>query len=88
MHRILKPGGILTTSTDYYPTAIDTRGQLAHEAPIKIFTKSEIEEMLRLAQRVGLELTGEVDLDCVDKPIRWETYDLEYSYVLFTLRKR
>jgi SAM-dependent methyltransferase len=88
MHRVLKPGGILTTSTDYYPTAVDTRGQLAHEAPIKIFTKAEVEEILKLAQRVGFELTGEVDLDCTDKPIRWEIYDLEYSYVLFTLRKR
>jgi SAM-dependent methyltransferase len=88
MHRLLTPGGVLITSTDYYPTAIDTRGQLAHEAPIKIFTKTEVEEMLTMAQRAGFELTGEIDLDCTSKPIRWETYDLEYSYVLFTLRKR
>ena len=87
LHRVLKPGGILVTSTDYYPTSIDTRGQLAHEAPIKIFTKKEVEEMLMMAQQVGFEPTGEIDLDCTNKPIRWETYDLEYSFVLFTLRK-
>lgn len=87
MYRVLKPGGLLITSTDYYPTPIDTTGKTAHGAAIKVFTKAEIQEMLRLAQEIGFESTGEVDLECSERPVRWEQFDLDYSFVIFTLRK-
>ncbi len=87
MYRVLKPGGLLITSTDYYPTAIDTTGRMAHGAAIKIFTKAEIQEILRLAQSVGFESTGEVDLECSERPVRWDKFDLDYTFVIFTLRK-
>jgi len=88
MARILKPGGLLITSTDYYPTAIDTHGQMAHGAPIKIFSKSEIQEALKLAMEMGFELTSDVNLECTAKPIRWAQFSLEYSFIIFTLRKK
>lgn len=87
MHRLLKPGGLLITSTDYYPTPIDTRGMVAHGCPVKIFSKPEIQSALSLAQGIGLNLTGDLDLECAEKPIRWDPYGLEYSFVLFTLQK-
>jgi len=87
MYRVLKPGGLLITSTDYYPTAIDTEGKMAHGAAIKIFTRTEIQEILRLAQAVGFESTGEVDLECGERPVRWAQFGLDYSFVIFTLRK-
>jgi SAM-dependent methyltransferase len=87
MHRLLKPGGLLITSTDYYPTPIDTRGTLAHGSPIRIFSKPEIQSALALAEGIGLKPTGKVDLECEEKPIRWEAYGLEYTFVLFTLQK-
>jgi SAM-dependent methyltransferase len=88
MARILKPGGLLITSTDYYPTAIDTQGKMAHGAPIKIFSKPEIQEALKLAMATGFDLTGDVNLDCEAKPIRWAQFNLEYSFVIFTLRRK
>ena len=88
MHRILKPGGLLITSADYYPTPIDTSGLCAHGAPVKIFTRAEIEAALRLAEETGFELTGDVNLDCDEKPVRWDQYNLDYTFVIFTLRKR
>jgi SAM-dependent methyltransferase len=87
MWRLLKPGGLLITSTDYYPTPIDTRGQSVHGAPIKIFSREEIESMLAVAKSMGFEPTGPLDLDCEEKPIRWEQFGLDYTFVLFTLRK-
>jgi SAM-dependent methyltransferase len=87
MYRLLKPGGVLITSTDYYPTSIDTSCQFAHGTPIKIFSKPEIEAALALAKSVGFEPTGELNLECEEKPIRWEQFGLEYTFVLFTLRK-
>ncbi len=86
-YRLLTPGGVLITSTDYYPTPIDTHGQFAHGTPIRIFSKPEIEAALALAKSAGFELTGEVDLEGEEKPIRWEQYGLEYTFILFTLRK-
>lgn len=87
MYRVLKPGGLLITSTDYYPTAIDTVGRAAHGAAIKIFTRPEIETILRLALEAGFESTGEVDLECSERPVRWEQFELDYTFVIFTLRK-
>ena len=87
MFRLLKPGGLLITSTDYYPTPIDTSGKSVHGAPIKIFSRPEIEAMLELAKSVGFEQTGPLDLECQEKPIHWEQFGLEYTFVLFTLRK-
>ncbi len=87
MHRILRPGGVLVTSTDYFPTPISTEGKMAHGAPIKIFTREELEAVLQTASEVGFQITGELNLDCHEKPIRWAEYDLEYTFVMFTLRK-
>jgi SAM-dependent methyltransferase len=87
MYRLLKPQGVLITSTDYYPTPIDTRGKFAHGTPVRIFSKPEIEDALRTAQSAGFELTGELDLECEEKPIHWEQVELDYTFILFTLRK-
>ena len=87
MYRLLKPGGLLITSTDYYPTPVDTRGLIAHGAPIQVFSKTEIQSALALAQDIGFKPTGDLDLECVEKPIRWDPYGLEYTFVVFTLRK-
>lgn len=87
MHRVLKPGGLLITSTDYFPTPIDTHGHTEHGAPIKVFTQPEIETMLELAKHIGFEQTGPLNLDCKSRPIRWAKFNLEYTFVLFTLRK-
>jgi SAM-dependent methyltransferase len=87
MFRLLKPGGLLITSTDYFPAPIDTRGQQAHGTPIKIFSRAEIEAALALAQSIGFEMTGNLDLSCEQRPIRWEQFNLDYTFVLFTLRK-
>jgi SAM-dependent methyltransferase len=88
MHRLLKPGGLLITSTDYYPTPIDTGGMCAHGSPIRIFSKPEIQAVLALAENIGLKPTGDLDLECEEKPIRWDAYGLEYTFVLFTLQKK
>jgi SAM-dependent methyltransferase len=87
MWRLLKPGGLLITSTDYFPTPIDTRGQVAHGMPIKIFSKPELQAAIELAKSQGFEQTDRIDLECEEKPIHWEQFGLDYTFVLFTLRK-
>ncbi len=87
MHRVLKRGGVLITSTDYYPAPIDPRDKFAHGAPIRIFSKEDVEKMFALAKACGFEKTGEVELEATGRPIRWELYDLDYTFLIFTLRK-
>lgn len=85
--RLLKPGGTLITSTDYYSEPIETRGQSAYGVPIRIFTRSDILSMLNEAREYGLEPTGEINLDCQEKPVNWKAFQLDYTYAIFTLKK-
>jgi SAM-dependent methyltransferase len=88
MYRLLKPGGVLITSTDYFPTPIDTKGMLAHGAPVQIFSKPEVQAAISLAQGIGLMPIEELDLECTETPIRWDAYGLAYTFVIFTLQKQ
>jgi SAM-dependent methyltransferase len=85
--RILKPGGALVTSTDYFPDPVDTAGKAAYGVPVKIFSREEIEHALELAARHGLRPSARVPLDAVEKPVHWDLTDLDYTFIVFTLVK-
>lgn len=87
MSRVLKPGGLLVTSTDYWCEPVPTPGQSAYGSPIKVFTRLEIEEALALAQRYGLRPIDEVDLTCGDKVVEWERFGLKFTFLVLTLEK-
>jgi len=87
MFRLLKPGGLLITSTDYYPEPVDTSGKIAYGVPIEIFSRHDVEEMLALARKCGFETTAEIDLSRGSRAIRWDACDLEFTFLIFTLRK-
>jgi SAM-dependent methyltransferase len=87
MSRLLRPGGILITSADYWADPINTRGQVAYGVPIKIFARQDIEEMLTIAKGLGFKTTGEVDLECEEKCVRWDRYELTYTFVNFALER-
>lgn len=87
MSRILKPGGVLITSTDYFETQVDTRGQMAYGVPIHIFTKEEIVEALEIAGQYGLTSIAPIDLSAEEKVMNWKRYDLSYTFIIFSLRK-
>lgn len=87
MSRILKRGGVLITSVDYYETPVETAGKEAYGMPIHIYCREEVAGLIDAAARSGLKLTGPLDLRTERKVIRWETVDLEYTYLLFTMEK-
>jgi SAM-dependent methyltransferase len=88
MWRILKPGGVLVTSTDYWPEPIDTSGAIAYGTPVKIFTEREIASMLELSRDCGFEPTGPIDLTARQRAIAWKPLGLEFTFIVFCLRKR
>lgn len=87
MSRILKPGGVLVTSTDYFETPTDTEGLTAYGAPIRVFDRTQILEAVALAKSQGLELTSELDLRCQDKVVRWHPHKHEYTFIVMAMKK-
>ncbi len=85
--RILKPEGIVITSTDYFETPVDTRGKAAFGAPIRIFRRDEITDAIQVASRYGLALTGPLDLHSGEKTVHWKEHQLDYTFLVFTLKK-
>lgn len=86
--RLLRPGGILVTSTDFSRKPLDTRGMTAYGVPVHVFTPDEITAAIELARSLGLEPTGEVDLDRPhDQTVTWRQFGLRYTYLVLTLRR-
>jgi glycosyltransferase involved in cell wall biosynthesis/SAM-dependent methyltransferase len=91
MSRLLKPGGYLLTSTDYWPEPIDTKGLYPYGKALgemKIFTQKDIEELVQIAQEYGLELTYPIDFLYKDRVVYWERVDKRFTFILFVLRKK
>jgi glycosyltransferase involved in cell wall biosynthesis/SAM-dependent methyltransferase len=86
--RLLRPGGILVTSTDFWCEPVDTGGQEAYGVPIRIFAASEIHELLALAADHGLVPAGDVDLTCEERVVTWRRFGLRYTFVNIVLEKR
>ncbi|MBK9757259.1 MAG: class I SAM-dependent methyltransferase [Nannocystis sp.] len=87
MARILKPGGILVTSFDYFDPPLDTTGLTAYGGPVRVFDRAGVQEILELARGLGLEPTSEVDLSCGEKPVTWRRFKLQFTFAVITLRK-
>ena len=87
MSRILKPGGVLIVSTDYFETPIDTKGKTAYGAPIHIFSKDEIVEILEIAAKFGLTPLFPIELGCDEKVVNWKKYDLNYTFIVLPFHK-
>lgn len=64
--RLLKPGGELIVSFDYWPTKINTAEMLLYGLPWHILSRQDAVELIEECESRGLELTGNVD---------WETKD-------------
>jgi hypothetical protein len=83
--RVLKPGGHLFVSTDYWCEDVDTKGQEAFGVPVKVFTRDEIEALIRMARDVGLVPTSPPDLTCKDKTVSW--IGMDYTFVSLMFKK-
>jgi SAM-dependent methyltransferase len=88
MARILKPGGVLVTSTDYFEQPTDTGGKSAYGVPIRVFNRADMTRAFEAAQLAGLDLKGPVDLSAGERVVHWSVHDLRYSFIVFSMRRR
>lgn len=85
--RLLAPGGVIVTSTDYWPSHIDAAGATAYGHEVHVFDRAEIETFLEAAHRHGLEPVGPVDLDVTDRVVHWDRVGLDYTFLCLVLEK-
>jgi SAM-dependent methyltransferase len=87
--RILKLGGMLFLSTDYWEEKVQvTKEFKAYGLPWKVFDKKDLLEMITIANKKGLSLLeeGNCDFNCREKCIIWGGQ--EYTFICAIFKKR
>jgi SAM-dependent methyltransferase len=88
MARILRDGGVLVTSTDYWGSGMETQGRIAYGVPVKILSRDEIRQMIEIAERNGLVPISSVDLECVERVVHWKGMNLRFTFIVLGFEKR
>lgn len=88
MSRILKNGGYLLTSTDYWPEKItNTKTVISNNVPDRVFSRDEIERIIKVGEEYGLRLIEPMDYSYQEKVVTWKKTGLEYTFIFFGMRK-
>jgi SAM-dependent methyltransferase len=90
MSRVLKPGGYLLVSTDYWSEPVDCSGIYPYgfeAGEMKIITPSDLTEFAAIAERYDLELCQPMQFETTDKAVRWERTDRDYTFYFAAYRK-
>ena len=90
MSRLLKVGGYLLTSTDYWCERTETRKIYPYGkkfGEMKIFTKNDIEKLNLSAKKYCLELIEPIDFTYKDKVVYWKRVDKKFTFIFFILKK-
>jgi SAM-dependent methyltransferase len=85
--RLLRPGGLLVTSTDFWCEPIETADLTAYGGPVRIFTPADIAGWLPLAESVGLVPVRPLDLACDERVVTWERLGLRYTFATLVVAR-
>jgi SAM-dependent methyltransferase len=81
---LLRPGGLLCLSTDYWPDKLDTQGLNAFGLPWTIFDRREIHAMIDLARKFGLRVNEDGGIPSVSTPpIFWNGRNYTFLAIVF-----
>jgi SAM-dependent methyltransferase len=86
--RLLRQGGVLFTSTDYWCEPIDTRGIYPYGPSLgemRIFGPDDIRHLVELGAEAGLVPIEPLDLDCQAPLVEW--FGRRYTFVTLLLRR-
>lgn len=84
MARVIRPGGHLFVSYDYWETPINTGDRTAFGAPVWLPDADEVRALVTYATGRGFLLTGgELDLECRDRVVSWLGLDFTFMSLLF-----
>jgi SAM-dependent methyltransferase len=85
MSRLLKVGGSLIISTDYWPVNPTKQKKRAYYVAITIFDQPGIRNLIQTARLNGLEITGEPDLRVKAPVVKWQ--GLHFTFIVLAFRK-
>ena len=89
MSRILKKGGSLLTSTDYWPEKIiNTKKVYSRTGPDNIFDRNDIEHVIEIGDKYGLKLIEPIDYTHADKVVHWDEIGLDFTFIFFAMKKQ
>ena len=87
--RVLKPGGHLLLSTDYWcdPVLTEARYDPVYDCPLKVFSKEDIPPLVRTAAQFGFRSTEPIDPSCEDTVVHWKRVDLRFTFLFLALER-
>lgn len=85
MSRILKKGGILFTSADYWDKHIDAGDRKLYGVPVRIFDSEDVLQIVQIAPHYGFKLIEPLHLKCAERVVNCD--GLAYTFIYFALRK-
>jgi hypothetical protein len=90
MNRILKKGGMLLTSSDYWPNKLVNKiisKDIRRCHLITFSVREEIEkDVIKAAEHNGFTLTKSIDFTYEDKVVHWKG-GRNYTFIFFALKK-
>jgi SAM-dependent methyltransferase len=86
MGRVIRPDGQLFVSFDYWETPIDCGDRMAFGAPVRIFHKRDVEDMIGIAADAGLYIEDTYDLQCQDRVCNW--IGLDFTFMNLLMRRK
>jgi SAM-dependent methyltransferase len=85
--RLLRPGGLLVTSTDFWCEPVETGGLEAYGGPVRIFGPADVTGWVERAAELGLHPVRPLDLTCSERVVEWARFGLRYTFLLLILRR-
>lgn len=83
---LLKPGGTLLITTDYWSSKVDTSGApRVFDLDWKIFSEPEARSLIEAAKAAGLTIENSSIPACVDRVVAWN--GLEYTFLSLRFRR-
>ena len=67
---------------------VDTADLTAYGGPVRIFTPTDIEGWLPLAESAGLVPVRPLDLACDERVVFWERLGLRYTFMNLAMERR
>ncbi len=86
MARLIRPGGLLVTSTDYWEPRLNTTSLRAYGTDVKVFCAQEVRDMFRLAAMYGWQPLSEPHFGCKEPVVHWRRLDLRFTFYTMALR--
>lgn len=86
--RLLRPGGYFIASFDYWPEKIDTSGILLFGMSWIIFSRADVEALVKSAASHGLVPEGELRFDASERPIDWGGKKYTFAHLVLCKQAR